>query len=75
MDKKTVIEIITGNITVDERNYGFDFIINVNGEERLNDTYNDDYDGGDIEDMKKSLENGMAEGLILENYGHGLFNY
>lgn len=75
MDKKTIIEIIIGNITVDERNYGFDFIVNVNGKERLNGNYDDDYDGGDIEYIKKSLEDGMAEDLILENYGHGLFNY
>lgn len=73
--KKTVIEIIVDNIVVDEDDYYFDYIVKVNGEMKLSDSYSGDYDGGDIEEIKKSLENGMAEDLILEDFGHDLFNY
>jgi hypothetical protein len=47
----------------------------VNGETKFNESYSNDYDGGDIEEIKKSLENGMAEDLILEDFGYDLFNY
>ena len=59
----------------DEDDYYFDYIVKVNGEMKLSDSYSGDCDGGDIEEIKKSLENGMAEDLILEDFGHDLFNY
>lgn len=62
------INIDIDNIKVDKRYFSFDYKIEINGELKKEDNYNDSYDGEDKKWMKKALENGYAAQLVLENY-------
>lgn len=72
--KRTVVEITVDNISAieGERDYSFDFTVTVDGKMVLNDTYQDDFDG-DAEGMVHSLENGLAESLVMERHMQELF--
>lgn len=75
MEIGTTIDIKIANIKADKRYFYFDFEIRVNGELKIKDSYSDDYDGEDKKEIKKSLKNGYAQCLILENYANELFDY
>ena len=73
--KKTIIEIEIDKIKADEYYFYFNYKVIVNGKEKLNDSYSGDYDGGDVKEIKKSLKDGYAESLVLEDFGNEIIHY